>query len=109
MFESWENCARREVSEECNLDLQEPIRFGHVTNDPMPGEKKHYVTIFMLATCKVTDPVQVPENMEPEKCLGWKSYSWDELVMHQKRGELFGPLDLLVQQKPRAIAEFLGM
>eukprot|EP00536_Pseudo-nitzschia_multiseries_P018465 jgi/Psemu1/229110/e_gw1.2567.5.1 len=109
MFESWEDCARREVSEECNLDLQKPIKFGHVTNDPMPGEKKHYVTIFMLATCKATDPVQTPENMEPHKCLGWKSYSWGELAMHQKKGALFGPLDLLVQQKPTAIAEFLGI
>ena len=107
MFESWEDCARREILEECNLDLETPI-FGHVTNDPMPGEKKHYVTIFMLAACKAKDPIQAPENMEPEKCLGWKSYSWDELGIHQKKGELFGPLDLLVKQKPKAIIDFLN-
>ena len=108
MFESWEDCAIREVLEECNLNLAATtIAFGHVTNDPMPDEKKHYVTIFMLATCKAADPVQTPENMEPDKCLGWKSYSWNELLERQKKGELFGPLDLLVRQKPIAITKFM--
>jgi len=108
MFETWEDCARREVLEECNLEL-EPPKFGHVTNDPMPDDAKHYVTIFMLGTCEAADPVQVPQNMEPEKCLGWKPYSWDELEVHQKNGDLFGPLNLLLQQKPRAIIDFLEM
>ena len=106
MFESWEECARREVFEECNLELEVPI-FGHVTNDPMPKENKHYVTIFMLATCKPRDPFQNPKNMEPHKCLGWNSYSWDELSISQKQGLLFGPLDALVQQNPKAITDFL--
>ena len=108
MFESWEDCARREVLEECNLKLEEPV-FGHVTNDPMPDEGKHYVTIFMLATCKATDPIQTPKNMEPDKCLGWNSYSWDELEISQKKGDLFGPLDLLVRQGPETIADFLKL
>ena len=108
MFESWEECAKREVLEECNLFLETPI-FGHVTNDPMPDEKKHYVTIFMLATCKATEPIQTPQNMEPDKCRGWNSYSWDELETNQKQGNLFGPLDLLVQQKPKAIIDFLKL
>jgi 8-oxo-dGTP diphosphatase len=108
MFESWEECARREVLEECNLALEVPI-FGHVTNDPMPDEKKHYVTIFMLATCKTTDHIQIPKNMEPDKCLGWNSYSWDDLEIRQKQGDLFGPLDVLVLQKPKAIADFLKL
>lgn len=108
MFESWEDCATREVLEECNLELNAPI-FGHVTNDPMPDEGKHYVTIFMKATCKATDPVQTPKNMEPHKCEGWSSYSWDELEACQKKGSLFGPLNLLVQQKPDGIIEFLQL
>lgn len=108
MFESWEECARREVLEECNLQLEAPI-FGHVTNDPMPDQKKHYVTIFMLATCKATDPLQIPKNMEPDKCLGWNSYSWDELERCQQQGDLFGPLDMLVQQKPKIITDFWNL
>ena len=108
MFESWEECASREVKEECNLELETPI-FGHVTNDPMPDEGKHYVTIFMLATCKTTDPLQSPVNMEPHKCAGWQSYSWEDLESWQKKGDLFGPLDLLIKQKPKAIVEFLKL
>mmetsp|Transcript_203 Transcript_203/g.517 ORF Transcript_203/g.517 Transcript_203/m.517 type:complete len:170 (-) Transcript_203:125-634(-) len=106
MFERWEECAKREVLEECNLELEDP-KFGYVTNDPMPDEKKHYVTIFMLATCTPKNPKQSPENMEPDKCLGWNSYSWDELRKRQKQGSLFGPLDLLVRQEPKSIVEFL--
>ena len=108
MFESWEDCASREVLEECNLELETPM-FGHVTNDPMPDEGKHYVTIFMLATCKATDPVQTLVNMEPHKCAGWDSYSWKDLESWQAKGDLFGPLDLLVQQKPKAIVDFLKL
>ena len=108
MFESWEECAKREVLEECNLELED-TKFGYVTNDPMPDEKKHYVTIFMLATCKTTNPIQTPENLEPHKCLGWNSYSWDELKIRQKQGNLFGPLDLLVQKKPKSITNFLEL
>ena len=105
MYESFEDCAKREVLEECNLRLETPT-LGHVTNDPMPDEKKHYVTILMLARCIVCDPVQAPENMEPEKCQGWTSYSWDDLVARQEKNELFGPLDRLVRQKPKAIIDF---
>ena len=117
MYESWEDCARREVLEECNLHIETPI-FGHVTNDPMPNEHKHYVTIFMMAKCQVTDPVQIPTNMEPHKCEGWISYTWEELKQLQKGqgadgeeqddgGKLFGPLNRLVQESPKAIIEFL--
>mmetsp|Transcript_53932 Transcript_53932/g.61293 ORF Transcript_53932/g.61293 Transcript_53932/m.61293 type:complete len:197 (-) Transcript_53932:15-605(-) len=135
MYESWEDCAKREVKEECNLDLETTnIRYGYTTNDPMPAEQKHYVTIFMLATCntcsscsKVTvansdassssssstattavHVLQTPENMEPEKCAGWNSYSWDELRLCQEKGELFGPLEKLVQLSPMAIVDFLN-
>lgn len=84
LYESWEGCAAREVLEECHLELKRPIQFGHVTNDPMPAEEKHYVTIFMMARCRVTDPTQTPRNMEPHKCEGWQSYTWEELQELQK-------------------------
>lgn len=106
MFESWEDCASREVLEECNLQLEAPV-FGHVTNDPMPDEKKHYVTIFMMARCKVADPVQTPNNMEPEKCEGWNSYTWEQLKTLQQMGKLFGPLDRLVRESPNTVIDFL--
>ena len=107
LYESWQDCAKREVLEECDLRLEDDIQFGHVTNDPMPAEKKHYVTIFMLAKCVATDPPQTPTNMEPDKCEEWKSFSWKELLEWQANGKLFGPLNQLVTESPKRILEFL--
>ncbi|CAJ1946572.1 unnamed protein product [Cylindrotheca closterium] len=106
MFESWEECAIREVKEETNLDLGE-VSFGHVTNDAMERENKHYVTIFMLAKCKAPD--QRPKTMEPNKCEGWNSYSWSELEKEHLEGNLFGPLGRLVKDRPSKVMEFLGL
>lgn len=84
------------------------VTFGHVTNDPMPTEQKHYVTIFMLA--ETTESSRQLENiMEPHKCEGWKSYSWKELEDHQKEEKLFGPLNRLILEKPPKIMEFLEL
>lgn len=116
MYESWQECATREVKEETDLDLEDVI-FGHVTNDPMESEQKHYVTIFMLATCNNNKQViagtaennyQQPKTMEPNKCEGWKSYSWSELEEEQAQGKLFGPLDRLVKDRPPKVLEFLA-
>lgn len=67
MYETWEQCARREVEEECGLILDK-VQFAHVTNDPMPNEGKHYVTIFVMAECQNQDPKQAPRTLEPHKC-----------------------------------------
>jgi len=136
MYESWEDCAEREVLEETNLIITN-IRFGHVTNDVMIKEQKHYVTIFMMAECHdlvkevpekgqttttTTTTTQQPQNMEPHKCAGWKSYTWNELeeVLQKQQQEesgnetnpntsiqLFGPLQKLVEEKPQIILDFL--
>jgi 8-oxo-dGTP diphosphatase len=109
MMESWEDCAYREVMEECHLELHKTtIRLGHVTNDPMPDEQRHYVTIFMMAECQTTDPVQTPQNMEPEKCEGWKSYTWQELRALQRDRKLFGSLDRLVRESPKTVTDFIN-
>lgn len=39
LMESWEDCAKREVEEETGLKVAD-VKFGHVTNDPMPSEDK---------------------------------------------------------------------
>jgi 8-oxo-dGTP diphosphatase len=74
----------------------------------MPDEKKHYITIFMMAKCKATIPLQKPKNMEPEKCEGWVSYSWDQLKILQQEGKLFGPLARLVDDSPKAVSGFFN-
>jgi 8-oxo-dGTP diphosphatase len=75
----------------------------------MPDEDKHYVTIFMMGGCTARNPSQQPKLMEPHKCEGWKSYSWDELKSIQQQGKLFGPLDRLLTEQPPKVLEFLGV
>jgi 8-oxo-dGTP diphosphatase len=106
LYETWHDCAKREVLEEMNLALTN-VRFAHVTNDIMRDEDKHYVTIFMMGDC--VDPNKVAENMEPHKCAGWKSYSWSELreILEQDSPPLFGPLKKLVQEEPESVQHFL--
>lgn len=72
--ESWEDCARRETSEEAGIEIGN-IRFGFLTNDVFKDEGRHSVTIFMLA-----DHVSgLPEVMEPDKFEKWEWFAWDEL------------------------------
>mmetsp|Transcript_10148 Transcript_10148/g.20781 ORF Transcript_10148/g.20781 Transcript_10148/m.20781 type:complete len:197 (-) Transcript_10148:58-648(-) len=101
--ESWETCAIREVDEECGIDISGfPLRLVHVTNDPMLSENKHYITLFM--GCVVEDDVEFV-NAEPHKCEGWEEYSFNEL---ESSGKLFGPLERLIQQKPKSFSDFLN-
>lgn len=104
MNETWQACAKREVKEEMNVELDEnSLTFAHVTNDIMTAEGKHYVTIFMMAT-----PVEgssPPENMEPDKCKGWEAYSWEDLKNFE--GNLFTPLQHLMEAEPTAVYEFI--
>lgn len=104
MYESWEDCAKREIKEEMDLELDNDVRFGHVTNDIMADEEKHYVTIFMMAT-----PVEgsgPPKNMEPDKSEGWEAYSWED-VKAFGQGKLFGPLAKLMADEPEAVYEYI--
>jgi 8-oxo-dGTP diphosphatase len=108
LYESWEECAKREVLEECGLELDDSsLQFAHVTNDPMKPEGKHYITIFMKSKCVPTSPPQEPKTLEPDKCEGWDSYSWEELTASREQGKLFGPLDRLVRDSPTKVLEFL--
>jgi 8-oxo-dGTP diphosphatase len=106
MMESWEECASREIKEEMDIDLTN-LRFAHVTNDVMATEEKHYVTIFMMGEFK--DPSAIPRNMEPHKCEGWKSFSWEELKEIRNRDDpnLFGPMAKLVDDSPVSVEQFL--
>mmetsp|Transcript_14833 Transcript_14833/g.40973 ORF Transcript_14833/g.40973 Transcript_14833/m.40973 type:complete len:177 (+) Transcript_14833:51-581(+) len=112
MYESWEDCAKREVLEEMNLELTD-LTFGHVTNDPMRDEEKHYVTIFLMA--RPRDESVEPKTMEPDKCEGWKAYSWEQLKAFLSMGvgveegtpRLFGPLKRLVAEDPEAVLSYI--
>ena len=105
MYESWEKCAIREVKEEMDVSICK-VRTGHVTNDIMKSERKHYVTIFMMAEIR---DLAKPKNMEPHKCEGWKSYSWEDLKKIEKKGapNLFGPLKKILREEPNTIKAYL--
>ena len=70
------------------------LKLIHVTNDPMPKENKHYITLFMCAT--IPDDAQLL-NLEPNKCEGWSEYSLEDLKKANSEGKLFGPLKHLVE------------
>ncbi len=72
--EKLEACAMRETAEEAGIKIKN-IRFGHLTNDIFEEEDKHYITIFMLADYDEGEP----KVMEPDKCVEWKWFSWEEL------------------------------
>ena len=72
--ETPETCARREVLEETGLTLDD-LQPGPYTNDIFTAEGKHYITLFMIADSSTGEP----EVMEPDKCLEWQWYRWDEL------------------------------
>uniref|UniRef100_A0A6U3BK40 Nudix hydrolase domain-containing protein n=1 Tax=Entomoneis paludosa TaxID=265537 RepID=A0A6U3BK40_9STRA len=113
LYESWTDCAKREVLEEMNIELADDLHLAHVTNDIMREEEKHYVTLFMMG--KPAEGSSAPQNMEPEKCEGWEPYSWTKLKSLLAMGvgieegtpRLFGPLKKLVQEEPEAVMKYI--
>lgn len=67
--ETPEDCATRELLEETGLHVTN-VRFLTATNDYMPADNKHYVTLFMV--CVRQNDSDLPEVLEPDKCEGWE-------------------------------------
>ena len=86
--ETPEETAHRETDEEAGVSIRN-VRFATVTNDVFIAENKHYVTIYMLADYLSGEPT----IKEPEKCLQWKWFSWNELP-----SPLFLPVENLLKQ-----------
>jgi 8-oxo-dGTP diphosphatase len=72
-LESFEECARREVMEECGIEIKN-IRFLYVAN-LTKYTPKHYVHITVLADWKSG----TPKVLEPDKCESWDWYELDNL------------------------------
>mmetsp|Transcript_27289 Transcript_27289/g.51713 ORF Transcript_27289/g.51713 Transcript_27289/m.51713 type:complete len:314 (-) Transcript_27289:29-970(-) len=100
--ETWEETAIREVEEECGIMLKGGLKLIHVTNDPMPDENKHYVTLFMAACCE-DDATLI--NAEPHKCEGWEEFSLEELK--GRKESLFGPLLHMIEDMPQDVIDWL--
>ncbi|KAI9497724.1 NUDIX hydrolase domain-like protein [Zychaea mexicana] len=103
MNESFEECARREVLEETNMEIDD-IAFLTATNDIMASEQKHYVTVFMQATAKDPSTLRV---MEPHKLDG--EWQWIEFKDLNQYAPLFTPLtNLLKSTQHNVISEALS-
>lgn len=94
--ESFETCAIREVQEETGLTLAAP-EFLAVTNDIFEDDKKHYVTIFMIA---LHPEDQTVKNLEPEKTGSWEWFDTTALP-----DNLFLPLQNLLEGEGMEVLE----
>ncbi|MDP2735052.1 MAG: NUDIX domain-containing protein [bacterium] len=72
-MESFEGCARREVKEECGIEIKN-VRFQFLANVTAYAPK-HYVHVGLAADWKSGEP----EVLEPEKCEGWGWYDINAL------------------------------
>ena len=86
--ESWEDCAKREIKEETDLEIKN-ICFAAVTNDILKDDAKHYITIFMIGDY-IGGKAKV---MEPDKAEYWDWYEWDKMPE-----PLFIPIQNLLKQ-----------
>jgi 8-oxo-dGTP diphosphatase len=84
--ETVEDCARREVLEETGIRLGN-IRYGPFTNNIFGDERKHSVTLFVVAEYAGG----MERGREPDKgeCWGW--HRWEELPQ-----PLFLPIENLL-------------
>ena len=94
-FESIEACAKREVAEETGLQIENPRHFAY-TNDRFEAEKKHYVTLFVIAEYRGGEAVV----REPEKCEKWQWFAWEDLPRPR-----FLPLENLLAQGAAPLIE----
>lgn len=79
--ESWEEGALREIMEETGLTvkyrwLSPDQEYAFVTNNIMVNDKRHYVTIFVLAEYIEGEP----KLLEPNSCCGWSWMTWEEIL-----------------------------
>jgi 8-oxo-dGTP diphosphatase len=84
--ETIEDCAKREVFEETGIHIHN-LRYGPFTNNLFRDERKHSVTLFVVAD--YADGRE--QDREPEKGACWGWHRWDELPQ-----PLFLPIENLL-------------
>ncbi|OAQ64120.1 NUDIX hydrolase domain-containing protein [Pochonia chlamydosporia 170] len=107
--EETEDCATRELLEETGLKVTD-IRFMTATNDYMPDDNKHYITLFHVCVRQNDD--DEAQLLEPDKCESWEWVTWNDLLEWTKaqqdpsregealKHKLFIPLLNLAKQRP---------
>lgn len=76
--ETPEQCAMRETLEETGLVIT-GCEKGIWTNDYFEEKNKHYVTLYIHAELPSHNEKIIPTVMEPNKCLEWRWFDWDNL------------------------------
>jgi len=79
--EEWAQAAMQELQEEANIETKlEEWSFSHATNDVMTEDKKHYITIFMVLSRKITEEEKPNiQNLEPHKNVGWEFMKFSDI------------------------------
>lgn len=88
-------CARRELMQETGIAVKE-LKELNYSNDVMPDEGLHYVTLFL--SCDAPEGTE-PQLMEPDKCEEWRWFSVDSLPPN-----IFGPTAKLLKASWRVFA-----
>lgn len=88
--ESWEDCAAREVMEECGITIQN-IQFLTTVNNVFQTEKHHSITIFMASEWQSGEARTIEHDKFVD--IGW--FSFDKLPE-----PLFLPMLELQKAKP---------
>jgi len=81
-MEELEECAIREIKEECNLKIFD-LKYIGITNNIIKNINKHYITIF-FSTTKYHGDLKI---VEKDKCSEWKWFNENNLPQN-----LFIPL-----------------
>jgi 8-oxo-dGTP diphosphatase len=69
------DCALRETKEETNLEIKNLFITKNITEDLFQADDKHYITLYVLSDWDSGEP----EIMEPNKCVEWKWFDWNNL------------------------------
>lgn len=112
--ETPEQCVTREVLEETGLKVSY-VRFLTATNDYMPADGKHYISLYMVGVRD--NDSELPQVLEPDKCEKWEWVDWEHLTewvkIQSEAGDnevlerkLFSPFLNLIQQRPGIIPSF---
>lgn len=98
-FESFYDCAKRELFEETGLIEGKDVRYLSkmpiaITNDFFKEENLHYITLFLKAE-QISG--KFAEVKERDKCKCWEYAHWDNII-NEKKAQLFLPIQNLIKQ-----------